>query len=222
MYKKTILAILIMLSFDLLKAQAMCVPNNLNATQSNRSVSLSWRHVNDASGDDLIFLECFPQCAIPNTATIAHEVDNGGGGWFRQTDGNFTCWDGPDCDLNPTGVGNTAIAVWGGQQMPVNSRMIFGPFDIAENSEATLGFLQSYVDGDWQVLENTIEISTDGGITWEVVESSNGNEILDQWVPTGVDISEYAGQTIHVSFHYQCPQGWTEAWLVDHLSLIHI
>ena len=80
MYKKTILAILIMLSFDLLKAQAMCVPNNLNATQSNRSVSLSWRHVNDASGDDLIFLECFPQCAIPNTATIAHEVDNGGGG----------------------------------------------------------------------------------------------------------------------------------------------
>ena len=41
MYKKTILAILIMLSFDLLKAQAMCVPNNLNAIQGNRSVSLS-------------------------------------------------------------------------------------------------------------------------------------------------------------------------------------
>ena len=219
MYKKTILAILIMLSFDLLKAQAMCVPNNLNATQSNRSVSLSWRHVNDASGDDLIFLECFPQCAIPNTATIAHEVDNGGGGWFRQTDGNFTCWDGPDCDLNPTGVGNTAIAVWGGQQMPVNSRMIFGPFDIAENSEATLGFLQSYVDGDWQVQQNTVEISIDNGITWEVVESSDGNAILDQWVPTGVDISEYAGQTIHVSFHYQCPQGYTEAWLVDHVAV---
>ena len=211
MYKKTILAILIMLSFDLLKAQAMCVPNNLNAVQGNRSVSLSWRHVNDTSGDDLIFLECFPECAIPNTATITHEVDNGGGGWFRGTDGNFACWDGPDCDLNPIGVGNAAISIWGGQEMPVNSRMTFGPFDIAENSEATLGFLQSYVDGDWQVLENTIEISTDGGITWEVVESSNGNEILDQWVPTGVDISEYAGQTIHVSFHYQCPQGYTEA-----------
>ena len=79
MYKKTILAILIMLSFDLLKAQAMCVPNNLNAIQGNRSVSLSWRHVNDASGDDLIFLECFPQCDIPNSAIIRHEVDNGGG-----------------------------------------------------------------------------------------------------------------------------------------------
>ncbi|MFL2994370.1 MAG: T9SS type A sorting domain-containing protein [Candidatus Neomarinimicrobiota bacterium] len=219
MYKKIILTLLTILSFDLLNAQAMCVPNNLNAVHGNRSVSLSWRHVNDSSGDDLIFLECFPQCAIPNTATITHEVDNGGGGWFRQTDGNFTCWDGPDCDLNPNGVENTAIAVWGGQEMPVNSRMTFGPFDIAENSEATLGFLQSYVDGDWQVQQNTVEISIDNGITWEVVESSDGNEILDQWVPTGVDISEYAGQTIHVSFHYQCPQGWTEAWLVDHVAI---
>ena len=42
--------------------------------------------------------------------------------------------------LNPNGVGVTAIAIWGGQDMPVGSRMTFGPFEIAENSEATLGF----------------------------------------------------------------------------------
>ena len=66
-----------------------------------------------------------------------------------------------------------------------------------------MGFLQSYVDGDWQVQQNTIEISTDGGNTWAVVDSSDAYEILDQWVPTGIDISRYAGETIHVSFNYQ-------------------
>ena len=200
-------------------SQEMCPPSNLLSSSGDRSISLSWRHVNDASSDDLIFLECFPECEIPISATVTHEVDNGGGGWFRGTDGNFYCWDGPDCDLSPNGVGNAAVAIWGAADMPVNSRMTFGPFDIAENSEATLGFLQSYVDGDWQVQQNTVEISTDGGNSWVTVDSSDGFEILDQWVSTGIDISSYAGETIHVSFHYQCPQGFTEAWLIDHVAI---
>ena len=213
------LLILMIVSNQFLFSQEMCSPSNLLSSSGDRSISLSWRHVNDSSSDDLLFLECFPDCEIPSSATVTHEVDNGGGGWFRGTDGNFYCWDGPDCDLNPNGVGNAAIAIWGAQDMPVGSRMNFGPFDIAENSEATLGFLQSYVDGDWQVQQNTIEVSTDGGNTWAVVDSSDAYEILDQWVPTGIDISRYAGETIHVSFNYQCPQGYTEAWLVDHVAI---
>ena len=82
--------------------------------------------------------------------------------------------------------------------------MTFGPFDIAENALSNFRFFTAYVDGDWQVQQNTIEISTDGGNTWAVVDSSDGYEILDQWVPTGIDISRYAGETIHVSFNYQC------------------
>ena len=60
MSKKICLVLLISLSFNSLIAQAMCVPNNLYASHGNRSVSLSWAHVNDESGDNLIFLECFP------------------------------------------------------------------------------------------------------------------------------------------------------------------
>ena len=219
MIKFFYLLIFMISSNQLLHSQEMCSPSNLLSTSGDRSIALSWRHVNDASSDDLLFLECFPECDIPSSATITHEVDNGNGGWFRGTDGNFYCWDGPDCDLNPNGVGNAAVAIWGASDTPVGSRMTFGPFDIAENSDATLGFLQSYVDGDWQVQQNTVEISTNSGDTWEVVYSSDGYAILDQWVPTGIDISSYAGQTIHVSFHYQCPQGYAEAWLVDHVAI---
>ena len=105
------LLILMIVSNQFLFSQEMCPPSNLLSSSGDRSISLSWRHVNDSSSDDLLFLECFPECEIPSSATITHEVDNGGGGWFRGTDGNFYCWEGPDCDLNPNGVGVAAIAI---------------------------------------------------------------------------------------------------------------
>ena len=99
MIKFFYLFILMISSNQLLHSQEMCSPSNLLSTSGDRSIALSWRHVNDASSDDLLFLECFPECDIPSSATITHEVDNGNGGWFRGTDGNFYCWDGPDLSL---------------------------------------------------------------------------------------------------------------------------
>ena len=51
--------ILMVLSNKFLFSQEMCPPSNLLSSSGDRSISLSWSHVNDASSDDLFFLECF-------------------------------------------------------------------------------------------------------------------------------------------------------------------
>ena len=48
--------ILMVLSNQFLFSQEMCPPSNLLSSSGDRSISLSWSHVNDASSDDLLFL----------------------------------------------------------------------------------------------------------------------------------------------------------------------
>ena len=200
-------------------SQDLCAPDGLNANVSSRAIAFSWDDIGGSNPGQIIFQECIPLCAVPATASIIHEVDNGTGGWYRNSSGETTCWIGPDCDLTPYGQGFSAPAVWGAQNSPVDSRMIFGPFDLPENSMISLGFLEAYVDADWAVNPNTVEASTDEGATWQTIHTSEPVNIGDEWTGTGVDLTNFSGQSIHISFRYTCTQGWSEAWLVDHITI---
>ena len=216
-----ILSIIISSQFFLmLYGQELCPPLNLNGTSLAGSIQLSWQDIYSEEGDDNIFLECFPACAIPESVSIVHDVDNGNGGWFRNPNGDPICWFGPDCNLNPDAeAGFSAVAGWSAANTSVDSRMIIGPFDIPGNSTFTLEFYESYMDGESQVVQNTVEISTDQGATWTEVLVSDGNIIGSNWNQSLVNLSEYSGQSVHISFRYQCSSGFAEAWFVDHVGL---
>ena len=207
-------------SLFLLYGQELCPPLNLNGTSLAGSIQLNWQDIYSEQGDNNIFLECFPACAIPESVTIVHDTDNGNGGWYRNANGDPICWFGPDCNLNPDAeAGFSAAAGWSSANTSVDSRMIFGPFNIPENSNSALEFYQSYMDGEYQVVQNTIEISMDEGNTWTEVAVSDGNIIGPNWTQSLISLNDYSGQNVHISFRYQCSSGFAEAWFVDHVGL---
>ena len=219
MVKKILLILFLFLFYSYIYSQVLCEPIDLEVASSNSTLQLDWKDIGGGSDEwENIFLECFEECGIPSSATIVHEVDNGNGGWYRTMDAEYYCYLGADCELNSPDGGWSALGAWAAPYTPIDSRMIFGPFQLPQNSFAKLEFLEAYIDGEYMVDQNLVEISTDGGQSWQGVYTSNGDIGVD-WVDALVDLSEYSGQTIHVSFRYQCSEGWTEAWLVDHIGL---
>ncbi len=198
--------------------QELCEPINLKAISTNSSMTFQWKDVNTRSKENL-FLECFENCEIPLGATISHSVDNGNGGWYRGGDGEFYCTFGEDCDLSIGGTGYAAIAYWSSSGSPIDSRMIFGPFTIPENTLTTLEFLESYYYAEYQVDPNIVEVSTDSGNSWSTIYTSNPNIIGSSWKNTVIDLSEFSEDSIHLSFRYTCSLGNSEAWLIDHVGL---
>ena len=70
---------------------------------------------------------------------------------------------------DPT-AGWAAIAWWtAGADIAVDSRMTFGPFDISSNALTRLEFFEAYYYGEMLNDLNIVEISVDGGNTWESI-----------------------------------------------------
>ena len=98
--------------------------------------------------------------------------------------------------------------------------MLTRAFDLSDVSEATLEFWTWYdTEEDWDYAY--VEISTDGGETWEVLTTPsgtgtnpNGNSFgwaytgrsgggaAAEWIQERVDLSPYAGQEVVVRFEY--------------------
>ena len=218
---KIIYYILSIITFNLtlLFGQELCAPLNLNAVSSSGSVFLQWQDIYSDYGDNNTFQECFPLCDIPESSTIVHEVDNGNGGWYRNSAGDQVCWFGLDCSLDPEGSGFSAISVWSSQNTPVDSRMIFGPFEVPQNASAHLEFYEAYFDAEYLVDQNTVEVSINSGGSWEEVYTSDADLVGAEWNPSVIDLSAFQGQSIHFSFRYKCSQGFGEAWMIDHVGL---
>ena len=200
-------------------SQDICIPSELEVESGNRNIFFSWKDINDNSIENIVFQECFEFCGIPASATIVHEVDNGGGGWYRNGAGEYYCWYGLDCDLSPDGVQWAAPSHWTSQEgIAVDSRMIFGPFNISAEGLTTLEFLEQYAFGDMATDINTVEISTDNGLSWEAIFNSDPS-ILDNWTVSSVDLTRYSGQSIHVSFRYVDNTGDREGWIIDQVTI---
>jgi hypothetical protein len=93
-------------------------------------------------------------------------------------------------------------------------------FDLTSVDQATLSYWTWYdIESDWDYAY--VEVSADGGTTWEILETpsgvgtnpngnsfgwaytgSSGDGEAPQWIYEEVDLSDYAGQQIQVRFEY--------------------
>jgi hypothetical protein len=110
--------------------------------------------------------------------------------------------------------------VWWSNRGDDSDMMMTRNFDLSNVSAATLEYWMWYdIEEDWDYAY--LQISTDGGETWEILttpsgtgENPNGNSFgwaytgrsgngsRPEWVKEQVDLSAYAGQEVQIRFEY--------------------
>ncbi len=109
-------------------------------------------------------------------------------------------------------------------------------FDLRGVQKATLNVQMWYdIEEDWDYAY--IQVSTDGGQTWEILagpsttdSNPNGNSFgpaytgsSDDWVLESLDLSPFAGQQILLRFEYVTDDAVNQpGWLIDDLSIPEI
>ena len=177
--------------------QELCPPAFVDAYFFDEQVLLDW-HQTSFYGN-LLYDECFSACSLAiNAMVIDHVDDNGQGGWFRGTTGDtidcgsgmFPCEDGGDDHFS-------AQAMYtGSDTISVDSRLITSSIDLTTSTTAYIEYIESYT---WSIDandSNMVEISTDGGATWNVVYASNPEDVAEDIRFVTLDISEFAGSEI--------------------------
>lgn len=93
--------------------------------------------------------------------------------------------------------------------------LITPSIDFSEVESATVAF-DSYFNGSFGQLA-FVEVSTDGGNTFEVVEQI---EPADTWTRYTVDLSAYAGESdVRVAFHADDAGAWASGWAIDDVQV---
>ena len=214
-------------SFSLLTAQELSPPAFLEAFPYDGGVELYW--VQTSSYGDVLFDECFASCAsAAEQMTVVNDTSicvNCSGGWFRDEDGTpvdcgrgmYPCDDGGDDDFSAM-AGYSGIDSTTGQFSPVDSRLI-GSANLSGYSAAYIEFIEAYNYPFDATANNTLEISIDGGMSWDTVYVSIPDSVGDYYWFNTVDISQFAGQDIMFSFRYYCPLGYGEDWFVDDIRV---
>ena len=217
---KLYISIIVFLLFELNAQDGVCIPDGLNTTSADNAINLEWQSI-DGTNDsfDLLF-ECFEFCGIPNNTSIEHSSNNGNGGWYRFNDGQYYCAWGYLCDLTGTPQDGFAGVAWSGSENAnLQSRMIFGPFETPSDYNLALTFMELYWDESLGVDNNYVEVSINQGVTWETIYTSIPTDNpAETWVNKIIDISNYSGQTILISFTYNA-NGLSENWAVDQVVL---
>ncbi|MFB3163722.1 peptidase M6 [Neobacillus sp. 179-J 1A1 HS] len=134
----------------------------------------------------------------------------------------------------------TNKVLWGGQGDEADNALIFEADLTGENS-ATLKF-DNFIDIEEQWDFGMVQVSTDGGATWNSLENGNTrSDVVEEgypkikenvpgftgtsanWQEESFDLSQYAGQKVLVSFRYLTDWGTTQAgWYVDDITIPEI
>jgi hypothetical protein len=91
--------------------------------------------------------------------------------------------------------------------------------DLSSYSYAHLEFFEGYSYPEDQHDSNMVEISADGGTTWDVLHHSDSFVIRDTITYRLIDISAYAGQQVHIGFRYLDNLGNGEGWYIDDIRV---
>ena len=210
-----------------LGAQELCPPENLETFFYDQKIDLSWNQ--SASYGDVIFNECFLSCSTAvEQMTVVHDTTLCGecsGGWFRFSDGTpadcgsgmYPCEDGEEDDFSAY-AGYSGTDTTTGAYAPVNSRLI-GTADLTGYTAAYIEFTEAYSYPEDATANNYLEVSVDGGMSWDSVYVSIPDSVgEDYWFNT-VEISQYAGSEIMFAFRYYCALGYGESWFVDDITV---
>ena len=184
----------------MLPAQDLCPPAFLETYSYDQKVDLYWEQT--SSYGDVLFNECFASCStasdqmmVVNDTSLCGDCS---GGWFRYNDGTdadcgagmYPCTDGGGDDFSAL-AGYSGLDSTTGQYSPVDSRLI-GSVDLSGYTAAYIEFIEAYNYPGDATGNNTLEVSTDGGMSWDTVYVSNPDSVgYDYWFNT-VEISEYA------------------------------
>ena len=207
---------------NILFSQALCPPRFLDAYFYDEEVYLTWEAPDSANFGTILFDECFLSCSLSIEAlNIEHLVDNESGGWFRNSSGDTSncgtgmraCSDDGDDDTY------SAIALWSSTDSVIDSRMYTDAIDLSSYSYAHLEFFEGYSYPEDQHDSNMVEISADGGTTWDVLHYSDSFVIRDTITYRLIDISAYAGQQVHIGFRYLDNLGNGEGWYIDDIRV---
>ena len=203
---------------NILLSQNLCPPRFLDAYFYDEEVYLEWEAPDSVNFGTIVYDECFLSCTLAVEAmNIEHLIDNESGGWFRTSVGDSaSCGSGMRA-CNDDGNDDTysAIAYWSSTDSVIDSRMYTNAIDLSSYTSAHLEFYEAYTYADDQHDSNMVEISADGGVTWDVLHYSDSFVIRDTVTYRLVDISSYAGQEIHIGFRYVDNLGNGEGWYID-------
>ena len=93
-----------------------------------------------------------------------------------------------------------------------------GSIDLSTATSPVLTFWQKY----WVEYQDYIyvEVTTDGGLTWENVNSLGNQVFQSTWTQVLVDLSAYAGQTIKIRFRLQESNSYVaDGWYIDNVEV---
>ena len=91
------------------------------------------------------------------------------------------------------------------------------PIDLTSSTNVFLSFEAFYLDSDWYGADETakVYISNDSGASWTEIFDVQGDE--NGWQNIILDISNYAGETIHVGFEYADANEWNSGFAFDNV-----
>ena len=207
---------------NILFSQALCPPRFLDAYFYDEEVYLTWEAPDSANFGTILFNECFLSCSLSIEAlNIEHLVDNESGGWFRNSSGDTSnCGTGMRaCSDDGGGDTYSAVSLWSSTDSVIDSRMYTNALDLSSYSSAHLEFYEGYSYPEDQHDSNMVEISADGGTTWDVLHYSDSFVIRDTITYRLIDISAYAGQQVHIGFRYLDNLGNGEGWYIDDIRV---
>ena len=189
--------IIVLSLFTIISAQDLCPPAFLETYAYDEKVELYW--VQTSSYGDVLFDECFSSCStaaeqmmIVNDTSFCSDCT---GGWFRDDEGTtvecgsgmYPCSDGGDGDFSAF-AGYSGMDSTTGQFSPVDSRLI-GSVDLLGYTAAYIEFIEAYDYPGDATGNNSLEISTDGGMSWDTAYVSIPDSVgYDYWFNT-VDLS---------------------------------
>jgi Immune inhibitor A peptidase M6 len=130
--------------------------------------------------------------------------------------------------------------LWGGNGDEADNALIFEA-DLTGVNNATLKF-DNFIDIEEQWDFGMVQVSTDGGATWNSLENGNTrSDVVEEgypkikenvpgftgtyanWQEESFDLSQYAGKKVLVSFRYLTDWGTTQAgWYVDDIAIPEI
>ena len=208
--------------FAITYSQELCVPYNTNAEVNDNTITIRWGGEGlDPSNE--IYSYCFPLCELPAMLdTIDHIVDNGTGGWYRNSDGEGSCGEGLNCDSANEVLQFSGPGFYSASGSPIDSRMILGPFPIPNDPVVYFEFTEKVWYGLYASNFNLVEISSDNKATWNTVFESNAFDETSEYYDRQIDFSQYSGEIIYISFRYIDTVGDGEAWAIDNLNLYSI
>lgn len=191
---------------EVMLREAFAVPENLMAEKDCKDVHLSWE---EGSTGSVSWTQDFEDLFPPEGWT---KEQNEGQGWFQTSDGSSSFWDVPPHD--------SQYACANDDQNDDDSSMdyLITPIETFQGfTQGTLTF-ESFFDGGYGQIA-TVELTTDGGDTWEVIHEVSAS---DSWEEISINLEDYLSSEysqVQIGFHSDDDGGWASGWAIDNVHL---